>query len=35
MEDHNGNISIESKVGEGTRFTAFLAIWEEKNLRQE
>jgi len=29
IKDHNGDISVESKAGEGTKFTISLPIWEE------
>jgi len=30
IKDHGGEISVESKVGEGTKFTVHLPIWQEK-----
>jgi signal transduction histidine kinase len=30
IKDHNGDIHVDSKVGEGTRFTVFLPIWKEE-----
>jgi len=30
VKDHNGNINVESEIGEGTKFTVSLPIWEEK-----
>jgi len=30
IKDHNGDINIESEIGEGTKFTISLPIWEEK-----
>jgi len=29
IKDHNGDIHVNSKVGEGTQFTVFLPIWKE------
>ncbi len=31
VKDHNGDVNVESEVGEGTKFTVSLPIWEEKS----
>lgn len=31
IKDHNGDMAVESKVGEGTRFSVSLPIWEDKS----
>lgn len=31
IKDRGGDIRVESKVGEGTRFTISLPIWEEES----
>ncbi|MDH5662401.1 MAG: ATP-binding protein, partial [Elusimicrobiota bacterium] len=30
VKDHNGDIEVESEIGEGTKFIISLPIWEEK-----
>ena len=34
IKDHNGSIDVESKVGEGTKFTITLPIWREENSHE-